>query len=276
MHSYNSVVFTTGSASVYRIWTAPQGYIDMLDSAPLDNTTLFGYPDRSGHIAVDDGWGIESLGRAYKKGKLARLAPRDCFDSYTQVFQSKWNDLFLVTKAAGTGTAYVGETTEGNAKGGRKEIFQWACDGFGVQKFSDGASVPCEERLSTIKADTTAVWAFDGHEVSHCLSYPGKEHCKLQSSTVLLWLVTCASLVKAALFLTFAVVSKEDRILTVGDAISTFLETPDPATVGDCLLTKKEVVAKRTKKRTIRFFSGKRSRGFVAASSRRWCLCICL
>jgi hypothetical protein len=159
---------------------------------------------------------------------------------------------------------------------GNMESFQWICDGFGRQprQPTSGCGVPCEERLSGLRADSAAVWKPEGKEALYCLAMPMGDHCKLQASALLFWIVTGTSLVKILFLALLGLRSREGRLLTVGDAVASFLEHPD-ASPESSPICKGDVVGKRPVEAR-RVFSGERRRGTAAASRRRWATCICL
>ncbi|KAM7207248.1 hypothetical protein V8F20_002310 [Naviculisporaceae sp. PSN 640] len=296
---YNSVVFSSSSVSEYQAWYATEDYLSLLDSTSLDNATFYG----------NDGdwfpwWNSTSphLNRAYKQGRLTRLSVEECIDGYTKPMQSNWNDLFVVLDGPSPARGLIGnaDINQGTATcSNLAETFQWVCEGFGDERIAMGnkdCQVPCEDRLPSIRASSSASWTFEERKALYCLSMKGQERCKIRASSALLWLVAGTSLVKAVLFSIFAIRVRDERILTVGDAISTFLEHPDPITEGACLLTMQEVVTgtgpiklskneralDRTKQRADiqvskeRVFMDTRKRGFAAATGSRWCIYIML
>jgi hypothetical protein len=72
--------------------------------------------------------------------------------------------------------------------------------------------------------------------IDHCLSQPTSEQCTLEYSfTILLIVVACdvLKLIAMAIALWWL---PERPLATIGDAIASFLERPDPFTLGKCLL----------------------------------------
>ncbi|KAK1834542.1 hypothetical protein QBC39DRAFT_343361 [Podospora conica] len=171
-------------------------------------------------------------------------------------------------KSRGYATALPGTSACGNT-----ESFQWICAGYG-REVRGGCDVPCEERLPGLRASGEAVWRPDGKEAEYCLAMPMGDRCKLQASAALFWIVTGTSLVKMMLFVLLALRSREGRLLTVGDAIASFLENPSYSGESGPLC-RDDVVEKRPLEAR-RVFSGERRRGTAAASRRRWAACICL
>jgi hypothetical protein len=77
-------------------------------------------------------------------------------------------------------------------------------------------------------------------EVDHCLSKTTLEQCSLQYSfTILLVVIGCDIAKILAMSATLFMVS-ERPLATLGDAIASFLETPDPYTRGCCLIEQEQ------------------------------------
>ena len=71
--------------------------------------------------------------------------------------------------------------------------------------------------------------------VDHCFAMKSSEVCKLGFSLPILILVACSNAIKLfAMIYTFKIV-KAQHIMTLGDAIASFLEVPDDTTIGCCL-----------------------------------------
>ncbi|KAK4207272.1 hypothetical protein QBC37DRAFT_299084 [Rhypophila decipiens] len=267
---YNSVVFASRSTVNYKAWGVTEKYLSLLDSTPVATLAELPY---WGSFSSGIGTPPE-LNRAYKEGRLTQLSPNDCIDAYARPLQTDWAELLIVLSGSGLEVDLVGDgdsDSQGDACTSFKETYQWVCDGFGREYRAAGCQVPCEERLPTIRSNSSASWKFLERDVEYCLALHVDEHCKFQACTTLLWLVAATSLLKAVLFSIFAVRNREKRILTVGDAISTFLETPDASTEGAGLLSAKEIrgTSIQLSEKT-RPFSAQRQRGLCAASARRW------
>ncbi|KAF6790759.1 hypothetical protein CSOJ01_14451 [Colletotrichum sojae] len=76
--------------------------------------------------------------------------------------------------------------------------------------------------------------------VTERYSQRNDEHCKLKFSNLLCWIVVAVNLLKVALTLLVAFGRGESPLLTVGDAVASFLEHGDETTRGMCLKTKQD------------------------------------
>ncbi|KAL4889864.1 hypothetical protein BDV59DRAFT_185642 [Aspergillus ambiguus] len=78
-------------------------------------------------------------------------------------------------------------------------------------------------------------------QIDHCVSLPIDERCQLSFSPPICLIIICCSIIKLVCMLLAARDDREDVLLTVGDAISSFLTRPDPTTKGRGLLSKKMI-----------------------------------
>ena len=73
-------------------------------------------------------------------------------------------------------------------------------------------------------------------EVDHCLSQKVDEQCSLQYSFTILIIVICCDIAKILAMCAALWLVSVRPLATIGDAIASFLETPDTHTVGCCLI----------------------------------------
>jgi hypothetical protein len=66
---------------------------------------------------------------------------------------------------------------------------------------------------------------------------------------------------------------KEPTLVTVGDAVASFLYDPDPTTKGICLSTKLDIQGNRWKLQVAKQWQPKKHFWFRAASVKRWLIC---
>ncbi|BCS26984.1 uncharacterized protein APUU_60032A [Aspergillus puulaauensis] len=83
----------------------------------------------------------------------------------------------------------------------------------------------------------------NGHPVNYCLSEKLPEKCKVQYSLPLAIVVMAFNLVKVAVICYAALTSADTSmpILTSGDAIASFLRTPDETTKGQCMVARERL-----------------------------------
>jgi hypothetical protein len=93
-------------------------------------------------------------------------------------------------------------------------------------------------------------------------------------SVIFLGIVVAFNALKAVFLFITALKMNQKSLVTVGDAIESFLDRPDPSTAGYCLLTRatsKGWTSKRACHPTV--WRSKKERGFSAASTVRWIVC---
>ena len=71
-------------------------------------------------------------------------------------------------------------------------------------------------------------------EISRCKSELRARQCNVQFSLGIMIVVICCNLVKACCMVMTVVRSREPTLVTLGDAIDSFLRIPDPTTMGIC------------------------------------------
>ena len=131
-------------------------------------------------------------------------------------------------------------------------------------------------------------WTLAGHKIDYCLSKVEPDRCKLLFSTYILAVVVLMNAAKAAGMIWTALSRKQTTLVTVGDAVKSFLDRPDELTKGRCLMAEKDVSSgplRWTKNgqaasdtppptRTVSGFSG--HHWFVAVSTKRWLMTVAL
>jgi hypothetical protein len=220
--------------------------------------------------------------RAARDGLLERLDRNVCLDAYATNFQSARGDLLLVQSGSSIpATSPPDKELYQNASYMLLCIFaqsySWACShDFDRSHHYNTCRTPCEDRISSIKDDPDN-WRPFGIEVKECYSLPTEQRCKLMFSPALCWVVTALNLLKAVLMMVTAMRTDRKPILTVGDAVASFMTMPDDTTADMCLVSKQDI-AKSSGfwQRAPRMVGHGRRFKFAAASPTRWCSCILL
>ena len=78
-------------------------------------------------------------------------------------------------------------------------------------------------------------------EISGCKSEIANENCKVQLSLGIMIAVICCNLVKTCAMIMTVVRSREPTLVTLGDAIDSFLRIPDSTTRGICFADRRFV-----------------------------------
>ncbi|OQE44821.1 hypothetical protein PENCOP_c002G08560 [Penicillium coprophilum] len=279
---YNSTIFSTTSVTAYNIFLG-HGNLDKIPS-----------PDLEVPLHDTDKWSsFNGLLSSAKSGSLQRLDPQECVDNYAQTFQTTYGDVLLVTEQVRTNISYVYLTTQGvlvprlylALTPPQADPYKWLCP-------SDWSG-DCEAYLPTIQAQikedkwtvASTISSGGGWKVDYCLAEKARQFCKLQYSFPLTMVVIAFNLVKSAILYYMWFGMKEAPILTIGDAITSFLRRPDPYTKGGCLLLNREAQSmsrfssassRKYPLHEPRRYDRKRRRWGSAVSIRRWVFSIFL
>lgn len=110
--------------------------------------------------------------------------------------------------------------------------------------------------------------------IGYCLSegqLPVGQGCNVEFSAVVMGLVCIFNLVKVACISAMIFWMKQDSMVNLGDAISSFFERPDESTEDKCLLDL-QAVRRQQLKAGARSWVPQRPRLFVVGRRRRWIL----
>lgn len=174
--------------------------------------------------------------------------------------------------------------------------YYWMCQADALdQTDSDALKNVCKRAMSSsIRARASSShWVMHAgagkrtvfFQVEYCMAEKQAHYCKLQYSFPLTMLVIGFNLVKSSILLYTWLGIPDAPILTIGDAITSFLHHPDPSSQNGCFLTSREVKSMRQSlsnkfiRKPLhkpRAFKDRRKSWYSAASGRRWALTICI
>ena len=180
-------------------------------------------------------------------GKLETLDNAACVQAYSQHYLSNRGNLLLVlNNESYPYTPFMHPVKEVDILQSEQsscvpESYSWIC---GISPCSG----TCEALLPGILADASH-WQPElslmslkyPPGVDHCLSQRTDERYKLQFSLHIIIVVICVNIVKVILMIWLAFSMNESPLLTIGDAVASFLTTPDAMTTGRCLLSVTDV-----------------------------------
>lgn len=113
----------------------------------------------------------------------------------------------------------------------------------------------------------------NGTRIQYCLSKRVEEHCKLQFSLAIMVVVIICNLIKTTCMSIIAWKQDPEPLVTLGDAIASFLDRHDVTTEGNCIVWKTRFEDSRSWDLLLSNWDRKRLRWFQAASERRWLVC---
>jgi len=169
------------------------------------------------------------------------LTPSECTKLYNTDFMSSHRNLFLITK-------HSSNTTHNNTLLDMIDVgglgvspSNWMCSYYqaGEPRVYLCTSFPCNSSELASNVTSGLPWwvkltTGEEVEISGCKSERIAEKCKVQFSLDIMIVVICCNLVKACCMVTAVVRSREPTLVTLGDAIDSFLRIPDPMTMGIC------------------------------------------
>lgn len=197
-------------------------------------------------------------------GTLERLAPEQCISAYATDFISKYNSVVLVSpEFNGSEVPVQYLLTQGapNSRRNTAVVYFWICTEKAHHQYEVDSCT--ESRLSDLRAADD--WVVEGYKVDYCLAEKAQDKCTLEYNTPLAVVVIIANLAKAILICLVAFLLEDNPLLTVGDAVASFLRFPDDAQVVNCLLARPMVSS-----RCLRDVSADRPQAYIVKPKRRW------
>lgn len=176
-------------------------------------------------------------------GDLRRLNNSDCVNAYyNHEFISVWRNVLLISNATNA-TNYVKERN-GSAvldiaadnvdvqyppwlcsfEVGGTAVFQGSCDSGTILRGGVWALNGSYDTLSDIPRDPLQTY------VQYCLAESIESHCKVTFNVFMLLVSVVCNALKTATFLFLLLLPGFKPLITVGDAIASFLTYPDPVT----------------------------------------------
>ncbi|MCJ1263852.1 hypothetical protein MMC22_003722 [Lobaria immixta] len=234
---YNSVIFASISTNIYEIVSVNREFIDATSLEGVNRPN-------SVNRQKSDNDTISSLYQAARNSLLERMDNSRCIQAYAHDYLSDRSDLLLIgSDENSTSTPTVFFTGDVNyfrinqyGSDCVHDMYAWICPSLDCLD-------PCQAHLQQVLADTSH-WKpqqkFD-IEVDFCLSQRTPERCKLQFSLHIVIVVIVINTLKMILMLYVVFGLKETPLMTIGDAIASFLNKEDPTTKGCCLISKFDI-----------------------------------
>ncbi|PUU76455.1 hypothetical protein B9Z19DRAFT_990549 [Tuber borchii] len=244
---YNSAVYTSLAANNFEIFIVTK---DHFEPGAYTNTSSdvfmpFGISHAADRFKYPDVQLFYSMleGSNTGTGRYEDLEPSECAKRYNTDFLSTNRNLFLITSHTSNATdndtlldyvyLYPGDVSPS----------RWMCRDGPVGVSQSGDLCNTNELVSNVTRGLP--WQMDlGRvgliervgviEISGCKSERTEEKCKVQFSLGIMIAVICCNLVKACAMIMTVVGSREPTLVTLGDAIDSFLRIPDQTTIGIC------------------------------------------
>lgn len=262
---YNSAVFDTLSVHKYDAYIVSQ---DFISGAPFSFGHNYYYLYYNRYLPIQYYTKQLSLLQNSNSGiKMKKLSAKNCILTYGNIFgNSKYKDVLAISSIhnATNSLLYLhGGAIWADAMDSR---WLWICRGeyinyYGVCNIAEAASHSQNLTVDDIPID-------------YCLAQEMDERCMLQFSLPIMFVVIICNLIKLICMIYVLLKEKSPPLVTLGDAIVSFLNEPDPATSDICLADKQffQKKAWHDVAKTLTWKS-ERHRWFRAASMTRWFVC---
>ncbi|KAL4743148.1 hypothetical protein BDV11DRAFT_179076 [Aspergillus similis] len=239
---YNSTVYATISANGYDVFVANSSFTSL---KPSDVTTVY---DEESKLRWDGSRDVSAttIVASAQAGNLTHMTPQECISAYATSWQSKHGSLVLISDAFNGSMSAIHLVERQLAPwvgNNEDDPFGWIC--------ADRRRAPvpdhrCQYYIGNLRSNSDTSWVVMGYKVEYCLVETVAEKCTLEFSLPLAIVVIATNLVKGVLIILASLVLGSTPLLTVGDAVASFLRVPDGRTRGRSLLTRDMVVKRRS------------------------------
>ncbi|KAK5189871.1 hypothetical protein LTR99_004144 [Exophiala xenobiotica] len=235
---YNSAFYKSLSTNDYAIYTVTQDFVDGSSYNTTEDVSLF-----ISQLDIVDPSHIQSKLRT--SDAYERMEKFDCIHAYATDFLTNRRNLLLVARndTVRVNVLHVEPWFYTNY-----DPYQWLCvcdpdigSKIQIPTGADGHTLPCEKYVSKVAAIADE-WKPYGDDIQYCLSERVPETCSYNGNIPIVAIVFVANLFKLIGMLWVAFRLRDAPLITVGDAVQSFLNEPDSTTKGMCLFTKEDVV----------------------------------
>jgi hypothetical protein len=180
---------------------------------------------------------------AYESGRLEELSLLECIDAYSITFQSTRGNVFLVVGEGVMNTTDAYGIFPSIIRSGQcaaETGTRWVYEQYRAE--SGGCFAQEGYRfLPELRADPDSWSPLLGLRVNKCFSERTGQNCKLNFSVPLVVVVIVFNAIKALALLVGISQLRNDPMLTVGDAVASFLQRPDPSSLNMCLISQGDI-----------------------------------
>jgi hypothetical protein len=229
----------------------------------VNATSGNGYVDSSMTIVLKD------MHAAVLNGSLVKLDNSACMSKYANTFISNARNVLLVTTDTNPNNTFLSSRSWSSTD---EVPYWWLCgEGWDPTPYRNHEPV-----CTLAKAhEGVSSWSVLTHPISYCLVQEVEEECQLRFSLTIMIVVILANATKATIMILTWWKLRTPTLVTIGDAVTSFLDDPDLTTAGICLATKADI-QKGTgawKDQGAKRWIPKRHFWFRATSVKRWLTC---
>ena len=267
---YNSAVFSNLSVRSSTVFVVSS---EFLQGAPFKMLEQSQRVDLDGQTENRDIQGF-LLGYQYNQSSLQRLENKACLETYTAPLISANSDLILITNVSNFTNSllyYAVALPRVVTTDDTSDYFFNPSSIVMPQSWSlDIDALPGIWKL--VVSNELLIGAERGY-VQYCLSKPEEEHCRLQFSLGIVIVVIICNAIKATCMGIIAWKQDAEPLVTLGDALASFLGRYDVTTRGHCITGKAWFENKTSWSRYPSRWEPDTVHWFRAATPRRWFVC---
>ena len=288
---YNSAILQTQSVQQYAAFVA---YPDLWSDSTVNWSTTVGEFEAFQPIFTDSGADLlfnelPSLEAFRNASTWQRLDNVACIEAYAKPFLTSRTDVLAITSTLNVTTPMqvvsesVAFSSIGHAPG-------WMCSGYEQAncKLEDLKRDPANWTIYDILTKETPIGSttsgsYDAYKkkaypIEYCLSHQVNQRCTLQMSLVIMVFVIICNAVKVLCMVAMLRYQTSVPLVTIGDAIQSFLVDEDKTTMSMCLASKKTIPGwpenrKWDETRTPQVYQGHGELWLRSASRGRWLTC---
>lgn len=248
----NVLLYGSTAVLLYESTAVPSDYI------PNDQPWLcLGYSETRKTNApgsiVDVSAALQLLQKTSKT--LERLENNECIQAYSASIVSNRGNVLLVSPDQNNNSLLAIARSQPSKFLNHIDSSLWIRVGFPDQ---------------IINSQTAKNWAYQSTSISYCLSTKFEDRCELQFSVAIMIIVIACNLTKFVCMTWMAWKLDSRPLVTLGDAIASFLNEPDSTTDGMCLGGKARFLESRNWRSLPSQYNPKPYLWFGAASLKRW------
>lgn len=251
---WNSTVFETKASYDYIAATVTE---DFLNGASFDLPIR--QPDSNGEYdeySKPDYMGVLSaLQKKAMNNQLDRLTVEDCISKYkTNILSDRRHVLLVFDRSSERDhfhhvrtpprnpiwTVYNNASPLRNPEVG--PLYQWMCDEASFESYVKVCEISSRSQLTPGSlASNAGMFGIGNASIQTCYSEKQPEQCKVEIVPVFMLVIIACNVVKILAFIgALYLTEQENPLCTTGDAIQSFIKTPDQYTRGRCLAAKED------------------------------------
>ena len=269
---YNSAVISTRASQEYDIYVGSPDLISgNVANWSMPVSTFFSYGYHTDDSAQYSEIYLDQFRNVSTWNKLDNDA---CIQAYYKTYIVGYGDVIAITSGLNATVPLLHARKVSTFDTSNFKTQDWMCSAY--------SNLACDINQLRAKASSWALndtlnFSYDDlysqqYPVEYCLSEPVDEQCKVQLSLVIVAVVIACNAIKLCCMLLVLWKQRSAPLVTLGDAIESFMLNKDTTTSGMCWANKKTFTNQQWEP-SARPWLRQRHYWFASASIRRWVLC---